>query len=499
MRSNCSTTPSQHHVFQNALQEGSVEGTNGTKTKEGGHVSTDRDTSAGAGVAAATVAGAALTSVVVGRSILGGAGNATLDIVALVALELVARRLDVLGRCDLGGTTDIVESREAKVLEGSAESDGTTNVLELAEATDITKASVVGNDEATTNLGQSGEGEVLELGVADNGQSALLERGQVREGERSEVVGAKAERAVDSRERGGAEGGDVRDGHVGSPLEVGQGHLHLETVGINDDLVADGLNVGVEGDNLLVVVQVQERKVVDIDSVEVLDSSVGNKNAGGLSDTRRTEGGTSEESEGHPFNLVDTGQTLEVEAAQADEILEAEGAANRLEEVGSQRGDVAIVLSSQVTADLLKSTKIDGTRVVLADKDAAVDVTALGNGRGISGRADGGSRITAANSEGARDEAQGCGGGDLLGEHLGGSFLLCYCIDSGLLLNVAGSSGRSGSGSGSGRQTTTTRWQTDGIKARKVDGGSPDTVEYGQTNESEGRRRGTGRMAAARN
>src|ERR1041385_4328138 len=85
---------------------------------------------------------------------------------------------------------------------------GTTHAGERRETDDLLEGGVVGNEQTTANGLQLRHGHVVQVGVGNKGESAA-DAGEVGRRDALEEVAVETERAVDRRERGHADHGQV--------------------------------------------------------------------------------------------------------------------------------------------------------------------------------------------------------------------------------------------------------------------------------------------------
>lgn len=164
--------------------------------------------------------------------------------------------VDLLGRLDVEATLDVDKSWQVgarKVISGSfvasgysclrsevsGKVNGTSNGGQSWEA-DGCKSSVVGDLNSTSNGLEEWHSEVCKLAISNDSQrtctgSGRSDRGQVRSSNRGQVVSVESESSVDRSQRWNAYGGNVSEGHVGSPEQVGKADIQAVAIGINID------------------------------------------------------------------------------------------------------------------------------------------------------------------------------------------------------------------------------------------------------------------------
>ena len=296
------------------------------------------------------------------------AGVGTLDDVvgAREGLEVVAGVRDVVRRLHVESTTDVHELGELDVREVAVEVKGTADGLEVREAADVVEVGVVGKLETTADSLELRHGHVGEVLVADEREGAA-NSGEVGRTHAAEEVAVETERAVERGERWDADRRDVAEGHVESPLKVGELSSNVAAVGLNveggrnvTELHADHLKVVVVGDHDAV----DSLKVDAIQRVElgVLDGkSLGLLHSGG-------ERQTLERRKSLPVDGVDRGQPREVEGGKDGQVVEHEALANGLEAVRRELGHLGHVGGSQAASDL--SDTVNGDVVGGAGSDS---------------------------------------------------------------------------------------------------------------------------------
>lgn len=169
----------------------------------------------------------------------------------------------------------------------------------------------------SSNSLQVGEGNVGELAVGDNGQTSdasgeASDGGQVWCGDAIHVVSVESKGSVDSSQGWYTDLGDVSEGHVGSPDQVGEGNLELVTIGVDIDSVGDVGNLGIEGLQVVVVVDLQGANGVQVDAAKGGQESVADGDTIGLGERCSKIQGR-ESGESFPVDSLDGGQGIELE------------------------------------------------------------------------------------------------------------------------------------------------------------------------------------------
>jgi hypothetical protein len=276
-----------------------------------------------------------------------------------------------------------------------------SNSGKLGETVNDHEISVVLDGETTADLLQHGEGDVVKVLVGHDGQITLVgtNSGKVGALQRLELVGVEAEGAVDGNERVEGNGGDVAEGHVVGPDQVGEDGRDVTTVGLDVERVGDVTELH---RNVVEVVVVGNHDSVDnskVDTVKSLELSVLDVELAGLLDTGG-EGQKLETSKGVPLDGVDLAELGERQSRENLELVEPEGTANDLEAVGRDGRDLGVVGCDKVTGDSLNTRERDGSTKARGDGDGTREGGAGREGRGISGRLDGGGTGDAARALG---------------------------------------------------------------------------------------------------
>lgn len=264
---------------------------------------------------------------------------------------------------------------------------GTAKLSQLGESSNLLQAGVVDDGQGTTEALEGREGDVGELWVVDEGDITAAGGSHVGGGEALEVVGVEPGGAVDDLERGGRELGDVGDGHVGNPDQVGHGHAQLGTVGLDVQVLGQVLKRRVELGQAAVVVDVHAADRLQVDTIQALQEGVGDGDGVGTADTRaeaqRVEGG-----QRLPRDGADVGQSGQVKGGQQGHVGELERSRDGVEGLGRERDDGAIVLQGEVTVNLAGAGEVDLRVRGRGNQDVALERAAVGESGGLSGRAD---------------------------------------------------------------------------------------------------------------
>lgn len=269
----------------------------------------------------------------------------------------------------------------------AAQLDGTAKLSQLGESGELLQAGVVDNSQGTTKTLERRESDVGERRVVDEGDVTAAGGGHVGGHEALEVVGVEPGGTVDHLKRGGRELGDVGDGHVGDPDEVGHGHAQLGTVGLDVQVLGKVLERRVELGQTAVVVDVHGADRLQVNTVQTLQEGVGDGDGLGGADTAGEAQGV-ESRERLPCDGADASQSRHVEGGQQGHVGESECARDRVQALGRERDDLTIVLQSQVTVNLAGAVEGDlGVRGG-GNQNVALERGAAGECSGLSGRAD---------------------------------------------------------------------------------------------------------------
>ena len=294
-----------------------------------------------------------------------------------------------------------------------------SNSGKLRETVDDHELGVVLDGETTANLLERREGNVVKVLVGDNGQVTLVgtNSGKVGALQRLELVGVEAERAVDGNERVEGNLGDVAEGHVVGPDQVGEDGRDVATVGLDVERVGDVTEL--HRDVVQVVVVGDEDSVDNskVNTVKSLELSVLDVELAGLLDTSG-EGQKLETSKCVPLNGVYLAELGEGQSREDLELIELEGTADGLKAVGRDGGDLGVVGCDKVSRDSSNTRDRDGGAETRGDGDGTREGLAGREGRGIGGRVDGG---------GTRDAARALGVGTANGSECRNKVLHRHC------------------------------------------------------------------------
>lgn len=270
------------------------------------------------------------------------------------------------------------------LVEGTGEVNGTVDTLEHRQGNGG-QLVVTGNGEATVNSLQNGHADVGQLGVILEDQITGL--GEVRSRESLELGTPEAELASELLERRQGHGGDVLEGHVGTGAQVGEVDLEgVEVTGEADQVGSVLQVVDVDGSQVTVVLDAKATDGLEGDTVQVSQTSVGNADIAGLSDTLG-EGQGLELRKSLPVDRANGIKLREVEQGQGGETIQVEGLAD-LGEGGSRDGaDIGTTRAEKATLDLLDAVKLKVAAVGLVDSDVTLDggagVDAIGVALGL--------------------------------------------------------------------------------------------------------------------
>lgn len=276
--------------------------------------------------------------------------------------------------------------------EVSGEVNSTTDLGQLGEW-DTTKSRVVGNLESTTNSLEVRDGDVGEGWVSNESQSTLsvcsvTDGCQVWCVETGEVVLVESEGSVDDGQRWNANTWDVTEGHVGSPDKVREADIQALSVGINVEESGNIANLGAEGLEAVVVVDVQGVDGVQVNTIKCAQEGVGNGNtlcaANGVGKGEGWESWKSGPVDGS--NLSEGG---ELKSGQESQVVQGESTIDAAKSIARETCNGSVVLDDQVTTDLFRSTKADDTRGSGADNNVTLDGFAISQSGSISSGVDG--------------------------------------------------------------------------------------------------------------
>lgn len=268
------------------------------------------------------------------------------------------------------------------------------------------KSSVVGNLEGTSNCLQLGDGDVDKVWVCDDSEStssatSVADSGQVWRSEGGEVVLVESQRSVDGSQGRNADSGNVSQGHVGSPDQVGEGDLQQLSIGINVDRIRDIANLSAELGQSEVVVDVQGLGSHQVDAIKTAQEGVGDENiCGGGNDSGQSQGRQSLQRV--PRDVVDRGERGEREGRHQSQVEQVHSSADRAQGRTAQACQGTCIVADQVTSDLFGAVQVDDTSSIRANEDVSGDGRAGGVLCGIGLGVDGGSGLRADGSLGCR-------------------------------------------------------------------------------------------------
>ena len=284
------------------------------------------------------------------------------------------------------------------------------DVLELGQARQVVEVGVVGDLKVGTDVGEGSERNILQALVVVDDESSV-DLGQVRGGQALEVVALEDTEVsgVDLGERGDVERADGAEGDVVRRLKQGERHVHHGVVEGKGQEVGDVCHVGeVDGIDLVVVGDEDVSRLVQVDTIQVLEFGVLDVEMIALGDTgcefQAAQVGETLEDEG-----IDLLQLWERQSSELGNVVERELAGDGLQTGAPETLDVGVALDDQVTLDRLDATKIDVVAHTGGNGNAAGVGCAAGDGSGIAAVLDGCScRVTAG---GWRRESVGGGFG----------------------------------------------------------------------------------------
>lgn len=173
-------------------------------------------------------------------------------------------------------------------------------------------------------------------------------------------------------ERGDRELGDVGNGHVGNPDQVGHGDLEVQAVGLDVEVVAQVAKLGVELGQTGVVVDVNQGGGLQINTIQAVQTSVANDNALGLCDSGGSERELVESVQRLEADGTNALQRGERQSRQDGDVLELEGTRDGVQGRASKGDNLAVVLQGQISVNLARSGQVDGFAGLRSDDDIAL-------------------------------------------------------------------------------------------------------------------------------
>lgn len=285
--------------------------------------------------------------------------------------------------------------------EVSGKVNGAIDGLKSGEA-DGVKLGVVGNLDGTCNGFEEREGDVRKGRVSNQCQATadgsalgdVTDGGQVGSLDALGVGSVESKGAVDGGQRREADGRDVSESGIGGPDQVREADIQVLSVGRDIDELGDVRNLGAEGLETVVVVDVQGANGLQVDAIKGAQERVGDEHRVGLGEGRR-EGELRESRKRGPLDSLDRGQIGHGEGGQKGQVVESECTTNRADGGAAQAGQLARVLADDVTLDLLRAIDVDNTRDLVAEDDAARNGGAAGELRSIGSGVEGNGRLRA--------------------------------------------------------------------------------------------------------
>lgn len=291
----------------------------------------------------------------------------------------------------------------------------------LGETVDNLVLGVVLDGETTTNLLELGHRDVVEVGVGDDGQITLVGAnvGEVGAHQALELVRVETERAVDGDERVQGDLGDVAEGHVVGPDEVGEDGRDIAAVGLNGQRFCDVTKLHLDIVEPVVVGDIDRVDDGKVDTVERLQLGVLDVEHIGLLDTG-AEREALKTGKSIPDDRVDHAELREREGRKDLQAIELELATNGLEAVGRNAGDQGVVESDKIARDLSNTRERDSVREACSNGNGAREGSAARESRSVSGSADGGGTGSRARRLGVGTASNGERRHDVLDRHCGG-------------------------------------------------------------------------------
>lgn len=273
--------------------------------------------------------------------------------------------------------------------ERSSEVKSTSNSGELREAVDVLQVGVVGNLEASADSGQLWQSDVVELVVADESKRST-NAGEVWRREVLECVAVEAERTVHGCERWHGHGGQVADGDVVGPLQVGEfGNKVLTVVGEGHGL-SDVSELHVDRVEEAVVGDVDGVGDLEVDTVKGSELGVVNSEHVDFLHTGLREGEALESRQSDPVDGVNLGQSWEAEGRQNCQTIEVETLANLLQVGSTQLHNAGNVVGDEGAIDARNAGQVNVVGRAGGDGDAARVGRAAGQAGRVGSALDGG-------------------------------------------------------------------------------------------------------------
>ena len=267
------------------------------------------------------------------------------------------------------------------LVKGTGEVNSTLDGLEAGKR-DGGKLVITGNGESTVDGLQVGHADVGQLGVVLEDEVTSL--GQVGGGEGLELGTPEAELTGELLKRRNRHRGDVLEGHVGTGAEVGKVNLEGVVVTREADEVGSVLQVvDVDSLQITVVLDAEGTDGLQLDTVQVGQTSVGDADIAGLGNTSVEVQGL-ELGESLPVDGADGGKLGEAEQGQGGETLEVEVVTDGGKGRSSDRADVGGTAGDDATGDLLDTAEGEITAVGLLDGKVTLESGARVDAVGIA-------------------------------------------------------------------------------------------------------------------
>lgn len=257
-----------------------------------------------------------------------------------------------------------------------------SNGGEVLETVNGVKSGVVGDLVTTTHSLEHWHGDVGQIRVGNKGEGRAG-AGQVWCHERGEVVLVESEGSVDRGQGWHHDLRAVAERHVGGPLEVGEIHGQVLSVGLNVEEGRDVANLSADGLEVVVVVDVEGADRGQVDAIEGAELGVGDEHIGRRRDTLG-EGEGLESWESGPGDGSNRGQSREGQGGEDGEIGEGEDTADGAKLVSGQGSQVRGTLNGEGTRDLFNAVQGKSARNAGCDDDGTADGCAGCESSGIS-------------------------------------------------------------------------------------------------------------------
>lgn len=314
----------------------------------------------------------------------------TLDVTLGVQLgERVTRQ--VTSSRQVETTSNSVQFWEGSVVKVTVNVDGTANGLQLVKVREGLQVLVVNNVQSTANGLQLREVKLLQVIVLGDGKR-LTNGLQLLELEALESVLGDGERTVNGGQVSSGKRRNLLENDIVSRLQLVQGNLNLVGVVVDRQGVGNSLQSRVDGLNVTVVVNVKHLQSEDVDTVQRVQTSVGNGDGLSRGDTR-SQTGLLQSWQRVKVQSTNGGQLSQVGGSQDSGLGEGQLTRNQLQVWGVKDGSLGTV-DLQVTVELLDTSQVDLVNVRSRDENVTdsgstsldrTNLAVLGGGEVIEG------------------------------------------------------------------------------------------------------------------